>query len=291
MKEFIFFGCWNKGFCNDNRRSNGMSAVFNKIKQNNERPDFYIIAGDNYYPKKTTEIRHGEEVKIKSLEKEKLISGFDCLERLNAPVQVLLGNHDVEPIREVEHIDNVTCIVTKLQLEYMNMRPERFNYKHLYKQEGSTLIVYLNTTYFTEDWMKFIDCNRLVLTSGGAKTKKKKKLKYSHKTRLEEEMRRYKQALSRINPRSIKHIILTGHDPIWGSKYKKGITDDFTPLLELGIHFMMDIYGLFSKAKKYYLCADTHFYQKGDVVLSRNMRYYGGRSRKTRRSSTRRKRK
>ena len=283
MKEFIFFGCWNRGFCDETGRSNGMSSVFNTIKQNEEQPDFYIIAGDNYYPKKTTERIHGKKVRIKSLEQNKLISGFNCLERLDAPVQVLLGNHDVEQIREVEQIPNVSCIVTRLQLDYMNMRPKRFNYKHLYKQLGSTLIVYLNTTYFTEDWMKYVECNRLVLPSGGGKTKKKKKdkLLYSHKTRLEEEMHRYKQALSRINPRSIKHIILTGHDPIWGSKHKGGETDEFTPLLEGGIHFMMDIYGLFAKAKKYYLCADTHFYQMGEIVLSRNTRYYSGGSIRT----------
>lgn len=279
MKEFIFFGCWNKGFCDDNRRNNSMSAVFNTIKQNKEQPDFYIIAGDNYYPKKLTEKNQGQKVKIKTLEQNNLLSGFNCLERLQKPVHVLLGNHDVEPIREFKNIPNVSCIVTKLQLEYMNMRPKRFNYKHLYQQLGSTLIVYLNTTYFTEDWIKFVECNRLITHSGGSnktKKKKKEKLKYSHKTRLEDEMRRYKQALSRINPRSIKHIILTGHDPIWGSKNKGKSTDEFTPLLEAGIHFMMDIYGLFALAKKYYLCADTHFYQMGGIVLSRNKRYLGG---------------
>ena len=100
MKEFIFFGCWNKGYCDDNRRNNGMSAVFNTIKQNREIPDFYIIAGDNYYPKKTTEKIQGRKVKIKTLEQNNLLSGFNCLERLQRPVHVLLGNHDVEPIRE-----------------------------------------------------------------------------------------------------------------------------------------------------------------------------------------------
>ena len=30
--ELIFFGCWNKGLCNNNQRHNGMSAVFNRLK-------------------------------------------------------------------------------------------------------------------------------------------------------------------------------------------------------------------------------------------------------------------
>ena len=59
-------------------------------------------------------------------------------------------------------------------------------------------------------------------------------------------------SFSKINPRNIKHVILTGHDPIWGAKNKGRDTDEFTPLLESGIHFIMDIYNLFVKAKKYY---------------------------------------
>ena len=67
----------------------------------------------------------------------------------------------------------------------MNMRPKRFNYKHLYQQLGSTLIVYLNTTYLTEDWIKFIECNRLITHSGGSnKTKKRKKKNYCIHTKL-----------------------------------------------------------------------------------------------------------
>ena len=83
MENFIHFGCWN----NLNKKGN-LKPVMDKLQSRLNNPDlpqidFISVAGDNYYPKKTTERIHGKKVRIKSLEQNKLISGFDCLERLD----------------------------------------------------------------------------------------------------------------------------------------------------------------------------------------------------------------
>ena len=55
--EMILFGCWNEGLCNTTTHAvsyNGMSAVMKTLISNttNYPPDFIVVLGDNYYPKK-----------------------------------------------------------------------------------------------------------------------------------------------------------------------------------------------------------------------------------------------
>lgn len=59
---FIFFGCWNKGYCNlDNPEKSPLSSVVLDIKNSlqdkpiEQRPKLLIVAGDNYYPIKIKE--------------------------------------------------------------------------------------------------------------------------------------------------------------------------------------------------------------------------------------------
>ena len=271
-KEFIFFGCWNKGLCNYNTSSpeNGMSKVFKKLHELKESPGFYIIAGDNYYPPK----KELEDYSYKYLNKEELESGFNCLKELNKPIHVLVGNHDVEQIREFEKIPKVNCIITDLQVQFMN-KHNSFNYKHIYKKVGKTLIVFLNTTYLTEDWIKFTKCNKLLSqyksSGGGNGGGDKDNNNIYYKTLLDDEFTKYSKELSKFKDK-IDNIILTGHDPLWGPKYKKKKQKDkFTPLLESGIHFIYDLYNIFPNANKYYLCADTHLWHGGsDIIIERS---------------------
>ena len=54
--SFIHFGCWNKNFCDINKKdSNGLSQVMNALlnKEKQYKPNLYIINGDNYYPDKS----------------------------------------------------------------------------------------------------------------------------------------------------------------------------------------------------------------------------------------------
>jgi len=105
MKSFLTFGCWNKGLCESNLRfkSNAFSSVANSIKQSvkaNLIPnlEFMCVLGDNYYPTIV-------EDKKKILFYQEMASGFECLESvaadLNAPVDVLIGNHDIEDMKKI----------------------------------------------------------------------------------------------------------------------------------------------------------------------------------------------
>jgi len=54
-KDFIHFGCWNKNNCNED--NNDFSKTMKNLKNfvnNNNNIDFISVAGDNYYPEKTT---------------------------------------------------------------------------------------------------------------------------------------------------------------------------------------------------------------------------------------------
>ena len=51
--SFIHFGCWNQYKCDPkNPKLNGVSQVMDKLINDEKSPNFYVVAGDNYYPKK-----------------------------------------------------------------------------------------------------------------------------------------------------------------------------------------------------------------------------------------------
>ena len=319
MVEIIFFGCWNNGFCNIEDGENGMSNVFKsliKYDQDSSNPDrFYIIAGDNYYPEKyVEEIKIKDETiknKIKYINKEKLLSGFNCLKLLDAPKWVLMGNHDLDLTRNTYEDTNINCWTTAEQLAIMyahnlkeSLIPDSrnlFYYNHIFKLIDKTIIIYLNTTLLTEDYLDFIDCNKFYYKNSGfaRQSAGSLKKKYESHNSLLKQIKRFKEILKAIESRLlIENVIITGHDPIITAKYKekkdkkkkkiKGGTtiqpelkrhisiastdshDKITSLLPEGVNFIYDIYNLFPNAKKkYYLCADTHFYQKSYLTIKR----------------------
>ena len=89
--SFIHFGCWNNGNCNIDKNDNGISLVFKELINNTYNPDFYVIAGDNYYPENRSE---GGKI----FNQENFYSGFNCVRKLNEykPVYMLMGNHDLQ---------------------------------------------------------------------------------------------------------------------------------------------------------------------------------------------------
>ena len=322
MVEIIFFGCWNNGFCNIEDDKNGMSKVFKSLIEydtTTTNPDrFYIVAGDNYYPEKHEEHVEvdGEIIKnkIKFINKENLLSGFNCLKKLNAPKWILMGNHDLDLTRNTYEDPNINCWTTAEQLAIMynhnlkeSLEPQSknlFYYNHIFKLIDKTIIIYLNTTLLTEDYIDFINCNDFYYKNSGfaRQSAGSLKKKYHKHKRLLKQIKRFKEVLRNLESRLlIENVIITGHDPIITAKYKKkkdktkkkktikgGTTtikpslsrhisiastdshDKITSLLPEGVNFIYDIYNLFPNAnQKYYLCADTHFYQKSDLTIKR----------------------
>ena len=318
MVEIIFFGCWNNGFCDINDDKNGMSKVFKSLidydRTSTNADRFYIIAGDNYYPEKQVDKIETEngiiKNKIKYINKDNLLSGFNCLKELKAPKWILMGNHDLDLTRNTYEDPNINCWTTAEQLAIMythnlneSLNPDSknlFYYNHIFKLIDKTIIIYLNTTLLTEDYIDFIDCNKYYYKNSGfaRQSAGSLKKKYDKHKSLLKQIKRFKEVLRNIETRLlIQNVIITGHDPIITAKYKekkdkkkkiKGGTtiqpeltrhisiastdshDKITSLLPEGVNFIYDIYNLFPNAnKKYYLCADTHFYQKSHLSIKR----------------------
>ena len=68
------------------------------------KPEFIVVAGDNYYPLKKKNKATGE--KIKTVDLAELKSGFECLPS-TIKKYVLLGNHDLEYFPENKNGKNV----------------------------------------------------------------------------------------------------------------------------------------------------------------------------------------
>ena len=119
--NFFHFGCWNKEGCKTS--TTGEVPALNHVVNNIISSDrdvqykFGIINGDNIYPNKnktitdlfktvpTTkqEIDDLEEKKQKNINipkkvfsSDKFNDGFNCISKINKPLHVTLGNHDVE---------------------------------------------------------------------------------------------------------------------------------------------------------------------------------------------------
>ena len=87
------------------------------------------------------------------------------------------------------------------------------------------------------------------------------------------------QAISQATTgaKTIKHIIIVGHHPIYQVKYKvkeeepikftSDIQVDFKPVLIAIYNKLFKIYKQLPKTKFYYLCSDLHLYQKGTINI------------------------
>jgi hypothetical protein len=49
--NFVHFGCWNNEMYS-NKGVNPISTVLKRLIANSGNYDFYVVAGDNYYPSK-----------------------------------------------------------------------------------------------------------------------------------------------------------------------------------------------------------------------------------------------
>ena len=69
MPKFIHFGCWNKGGCYLDKPSKGwndLSSVMRNLREVSEshyKPEFVVVAGDNYYPTYEANEKTGESQK------------------------------------------------------------------------------------------------------------------------------------------------------------------------------------------------------------------------------------
>ena len=277
---FIHFGCWNNGGC---PKDNNLTRVLHNINSLQPRPAFLSICGDNYYPTtiKTKETKIIDGVKIEKEKKKKFLdlddlkSGFDCLPP-DLPIYMTYGNHDFETnlilkplIDGKEHIET-DCQLIKQEISiieqtsniHLNLYNERiFN--------TYTKLLFLDTTIYDDDDAtdpNVIKCYSNIILDGHPMVAdvneiREKQLAY---------IRAFVESIE--TDTNITNVVIIGHHPLIQFKYKNDMKlINLSQLLNRILY-----YEIYDKMKSrnityYYLCADLHQFQPGNIVLHDNM--------------------
>ena len=270
-QRFTMFGCWNNGICNpDAPGLNSLSRVFDSLMRSSFNPEFYIVAGDNYYPT-TTKVAG---VKSKALDDEALTSGFTCLTSLadrhgQIPVYLLMGNHDLQ--EETDFGEDKECDIITAELE--SARGTSIDVDTTVKRSGDTVFIFLDTNlYEGESASKYARCELIYRDQTAA-------LHGLDKTDIIERItgdmeRDVIEKLDRIQNCGvdITNIFVVGHHPILGLKRKLNkdtgvIKKKVQRLDDRGAFFIGGLFQKFPVASSYYLCADIHQYQEGFITI------------------------
>lgn len=287
----------------------GVSTVMRRMQtfiqdENTYSPEFVSVAGDNYYPNKpekktkdkSAEKKSASGEKEKKLEKPKqkviikseLVSGFACLESLDVPVNVIMGNHDLEtnlrPITSQSDTflytesglyfgtDKTTiiepandCPILELEKKTEKKRVELkldFLGDDIPKFGQNTLVLMIDTSMYEtdeKDIAQYEECY----------PKLEDDLYLSEPLSVIEQLRDRQQfrVINAIEKNSSKqNIVVIGHHPITAYIVKKTeyqLVKPFPQFVELWKAIIAETTG----KHLYYLCADKHFYQPGTVKI------------------------
>jgi hypothetical protein len=255
--KFIHFGCWNNGLCGD-FEVNGLSLMTKKLREYVliNHPEFLIVAGDNYYPKKDATGKHFKLDEFKS--------GFECLPK-NIKKYLIFGNHDIEDVI-IEKTEPQKCMLITEQQKIAD--------------DDKTIEIFDNVIY------KIIDNTLIImLDSNLYDTKSEKLVKDTCYNHLFNDYVK-KNALLTINDLlnyqncfikdlitsniSVHNIIFVAHHPIYSikSKVTSNIVEKIDYELEKFVLFLKEIQELLLGKNIIYLCADTHLYQVGDINIT-----------------------
>jgi len=279
--KFVQFGCWN------NTNKGGLEAVMKQLKSyvETERPNFIVVSGDNYYPSKQ---KIGED-KVKTIDANQLKKGLDLLTTSaeNVPIYMILGNHDLEtniPTNRKLYINNEldqdnACSI--LDIEFDNINNIDYTLFNSIMLAGNTLLLMVDTSIYDADAPKFLACYNKYFERKGINIDKFENI---------EKIQNYQENLisEAINKATIiNNIIIVGHHPITGLKFKEAdnkkgkpagirVMDDipqFKQVLTNTIYPLVESKGEQGRSPNYYyLCSDLHLYQDGVVTLNNNMR-------------------
>jgi hypothetical protein len=268
---FIQFGCWNNGGC-DETKTNGLTNVMNSLKL--KEPEFVIISGDNYYPPKTEELNGDKKIKKKFFVDNDFMSGFNCLPK-NIPIYMNYGNHDYETglIMDNGTTEN-TCELIKRQQLYVSENPNiRLDLFRAIDFSVSTKVIMIDSTvYDDEEFDGCYQCYRAV----------DRAFDIDDKTIIQTRVKQtqvdfIKNVTTEIKANSnIQNVVIVGHHPLMGFKIKekKGVEIVETLYSADLIEFIHN--NIFNEInnpniKYYYLCADLHQYQSGNVSINGKM--------------------
>lgn len=282
------------------------TRVARHIKSNLEGVEFISVAGDNYYPdkeKKKDKADKGEKAdkkdkgdkKDKANKSEKkdtkktlvtndLGTGFKCLMDIPVDKYIVLGNHELDD--KITHIQtsktsnnarNVAldnkCVIINTQKEIVSSEHAKANKTHFYSDNilskydpsSKTLLIMFDTTIYEIKDDKPIQetCYKeLAITKSLGGDATIGTLKAEQEKMIMVCVNKHKHMQEGIN-----NLVLVGHHPIIGVKQKNDTKNkDTSPGLALFLANNMGIFQEFNKL--YYLCADIHLYQAGNVNIS-----------------------
>ena len=258
--KFIHFGCWNNGSCDIDTGDNGLSKTMKKLNNfiESNQIDFLTIAGDNYYPDK----KKVDGVKIKNMKTSDFNSGIKCLPK-DIKKYVILGNHEYDNMLK-DGVEYHNCHLLETQQQTFS-NPELnttfFNDVISIRKEN-TLIIMIDTTIYEEK-----DSDKLV--SGSCYDKVF--VGIDKRDTVNDLITHQKTKVNSILTENLDatNIILIGHHPIISvrAKEKDGRIKNKAEIIKGLKDLFESIKDKVSDKKLFYLCADTHLYQRGTVQI------------------------
>lgn len=202
----------------------------------------------------------------------KLIHGFSLLPK-DVEIDMILGNHDLETDGTNEELfinDDVNetpegghCKITQLEKEASRQNLKiNLNLFKFRKLTNNSLLLLIDTSMYSDDSevQDFLPCYNEFLQEQSFNTI--------------EDLRNYQNEfiynIIREN-QNIKNLIIVGHHPITGFKFKKGKNKLMNDIPNF-YNVLQKIHEITSnfETNYYYLCADYHSYQSGKVILKFN---------------------
>lgn len=276
--KFIHFGCWNYGKCNLTKPNNGMSKVMNKLINytKEQKINFIIVAGDNYYPDKIKL----NNMKYKTFNESNMKSGFECLLKTKIPTYILLGNHEFDTITDIDKNIKEECKVIKLQKklskEHLTLYKDVMHIK-----SNDTLMIMIDTNLYTlktnikcYDELKSNSTSNSEDKYSGSEERKLTSNSESNEGFSKLQLSMIRKQLKKVDKliNNQKKILIIGHEPICTSRSKKN-KDKFEIHMEMIKYFFEPLLDKFKNKEIIYLCADTHLYQTGLININGNQIY------------------
>lgn len=232
-----------------------------------------------------------KDKKKKTFNEEVMMSGFECLLKKKdklEKVYLLFGNHDLEDVFDNVTENNGYCKTINTEFKNYNNDPKINVFKNVCEQVcGNNLFVMLDTTMYEMtdksdclrcyDGLFGLDISNYNLDNPVLQLSANKMIldhiRVSQCTQVINILNAHIKKNSLIN----KRIIFVGHHPI-ATSYSKKKDDKYS---EKRIHctkladMLMNVFTLLNLAssavygkKLYYLCADTHLYEKSKITIS-----------------------
>ena len=266
--SFIHFGCWNYGLCNIDQNQNGVSKVMSELKKYDKKVNFVIVAGDNYYDfegkrekkekkkdKSEEKKDKSEEKKIKKFNKDNFESGVTCLNDAlkNTKKYILLGNHEFDQLEEIEE-DKEVCNLMRLQKKTFDGSGYEFFEKVITNELENTLIIMIDSTLYEMSEKK--DANLYCPNVFP-------KIERDYSKLIEEQEKQIKDELIKNKK---ENVVIVGHHPI--ITLKKNDKGKLKNEILFGLKNLFENISTSLNGKKvYYLCADNHLRQEGELEI------------------------